>query len=384
MTQQQPEIIIIGAGLVGTSLACALAPYFKIQLFEKNLPDTVTSTITDDRPISLAYGSQQILQTLGIWSALQAHALPIKKVMVCEQATLGGVNFQAADYALPALGFVVSFNQLQHALYQTAAQSPNVTIGAAPAVAQMLATDAPLVIACDGSYSMVRDYLHIRAQRVDHQQQATIFKITLEGEHDATAYERFTTQGVLALLPMPHKNQLQCVWTHNKNIIPDGDYIKTVFKGYIPNAMRLIEQKLSYPLQTITVAEPIRERLVLMGNAAHTVYPLAAQGFNLGLRDAAALSEVLVNAKLQHQNWGSKAILQRYLAWRLPDQQRTMRLTNGLVSIFEMSLPLVKPLRGLAMLAIDCLPPLKKRLAKRTMGLSGQQPKLMLGVQLNE
>lgn len=369
------HIIIVGAGLVGMSLAAALAPYFEIRLYEKYLPENLTAEKRDTRPISLAYGSQQILQTLKIWPQLIAHATPINEVIVSERGALGAVVFRAQDYGLPALGYVVPLCELQDALYKNIVAQANIHLQVAPTVEAILQNKNELIVACDGSASEIREYLAVPTQFGEENKAAHIFRIRLARPHQHVAYERFTRFGTLALLPMLDKNQMQCVWTHGRDQIIDAEQIKQTFKNVIE--IVAIELLAHYPLQTLTVANPIRDNVVLMGNAAHTIYPLAAQGFNLGLRDAAALAEVLANTDLNITN---PAVLEAYVNWRAPDQQQIQRLTSSLVNIFDLQLPLAKPLRGLSMLALDLLPGLKKRVAQKTLGLAGKVPRLMRGL----
>lgn len=394
-----PDIIIVGAGLVGTSLAVALAPYFNIVLLEKHLP-TGLITSEDDRPISLAYGSQQILQTMGVWSALATQACPIQTVEVAEKGAFGGVRFHSADYAVPALGYVVPFCQLQKALYEKASAHDNVTIVPIKSLLKIENSEAEsrvtfdtingeetlvssLIVACDGTGSTVRELLSFSTSYEDHHEVADIIKLNLATPHHGNAFERFTAEGTLAVLPMPDPLKMQLVWTHAEKQIVDMNHVPYFFRGRLPRIVST-EKRFHYPLKTILVKEPVRPGLVLLGNAAHTIYPLAAQGFNLGLRDAASLSEIIVSAKKEHQPIGALAVLQSYLNWRQPDQHNTVRLTKGLSAAFGLQLPLLKPLRGLGMLAMDLLPPLKKRLAKQTMGIAGRLPKLMRGMELSE
>jgi len=395
-----PDIIIVGAGLVGTSLATALAPYFKITIVEKHLPTSLTAEKKDDRPISLAYGSQKILQTLGIWPLLENSACPIKTVEVCEQGAFGGVHFRADEYDVPALGYVVPFCELQTALYQKAVEHENVSVlpieeiidlqnGDGESVITVRTMDghqtltAPLVVACDGTLSTVRNLLKFSTTRDNYDEIAEIFKLNLSMPHRNMAFERFTNQGTLAILPMPNLQKMQLVWTHHKKQVAKAEQVAQIFRGRLSGIVS-IEKRAEFPLQTIIVKQPVRPGLVLLGNAAHTIYPLAAQGFNLGLRDAAALSEILVDAKAAQKNWGKLDVLQAYLNWREPDQKNIARLTKGLITTFGLQLPGIKPLRGFGMLAMSLVPLLKNRLAKRTMGTAGRLPKLMRGVELVE
>lgn len=400
--QKHYDIIIIGAGLVGSSLACALQQCgFKIALLEKQLPDFTVNHTTQDRPISLAYGSQQILQTLGLWKSLADLACPIQQVQVSEQQRFGGMTFRASDYHLPALGYVVPYPKLYQSLYEAAAQQTMVDVVCIEALlaidhassstvsvtiaGQQQQLSADLVVAADGAESTCRGLMQIDVTRRDEKQTAMIAELVLEKPHEHVAYERFSELGTLAILPLPN-GKARLVWTYAEkdkaaiDAMSEQALLKTVndsFHYYLGDitALNVIAR---FPLQTIIAKQQIKPGFVLLGNAAHFIYPIAAQGFNLGLRDAAVLAEVLCGSDAI----GELDVLQRYLDWRLPDQKRITRLTQGTSDLFELQLPFMAALRGMGLLFADLIPPIKKRIAKRAMGLAGKMPKLMRGIEL--
>lgn len=406
----QYDIILIGAGLVGTSLVVALQNQgIKIAVLESHLPAVATQPKKDTRPLSLSYSSKVILQTLGVWPALQDLACPIETVHVSDEGALGAVHFSAAEQRVDALGYVVPFGDLQRALYHHAAAQPHADIipinqlcaihCAATGCSVNVNTahgerdiKASLVIGADGTHSTTRQLLKIPTAHADHDEIALTAALHLQHEHNHGAFERFTRQGTLALLPMLNRTRYRFVWSMHKNMAADVaqwqdeqliTHLQNSFVDRIP-VIEKIERGAQFPLQTIIAQEQIRSGFVLLGNAAHTLYPLAAQGFNLGLRDVAALAEVLVNARHDVKSCGDLAVLQNYFAWRESDQKRVAGLTSGISNLFGVHMPLLKSVRGLGLLATDLILPLKKRLAKRLMGLSGRLPKLARAIPLWE
>lgn len=400
------DIIIVGAGLVGTSLIAVLknAP-FRITVLETHIP-VQESPDPDLRPLSLTYSSQRILDTLGIWPELSQTAELIQTVHVSEENRLGVLRFRAAEEKVLALGYVVAFDALQNCLYQRAAETETVkfiTIQKLSGIdyqnGKVLVTvqtaqgekilPAELLVAADGTFSPTRKLLGIGVSEESHDDIALTMTMELMQPHAHTAYERFTAKGVIAILPL--KNPLRCriVWVTSRSFAgevsqwPDQQLAK-----YLSAALhdrlgewRVLERGKSFPLQTVIAKEQIRKGVVLLGNAAHTIYPLAAQGFNLGLRDAVTLAEILIDAKNGH-NIGDERILRSYLDWRSADQRWITSLTTGMGQLFDLRLPGLGTLRGAGLLATDLFPPLKHRLAKRFLGLAGKCPKLIRGISL--
>lgn len=399
---QKFDLVIVGAGLVGCSLGLALQQQgLKIAVLEKHLPDFTAMDNEKFRPISLAYSSVKMLQTLSIWPQLATTAAAIHRVQVSEQGAFGDLVFTSEEYELDALGQVVSFHALHRALYQQLSQQDGVSvlpiielqsIGEKILIETnkgMETLETALLVGADGSHSTVRKLLKIPAITREKSESALTAKLTLNDAHHATALERFTASGIFAALPLPNAHECGLVWTMPAQKVDEikgwdesqlQNFVAQQFARHLNIAS--LQRGALWPLQTITASEQITEKAVLLGNAAHTIYPLAAQGFNLGLRDAAALAEVLVDALQANENIGDKAVLQRYLDWRNSDQKTIMRLTGGIASAATLNIPFIKCVRGLGLLATDLLPPLKNRIAKSTLGLSGKLPKLARGLPL--
>lgn len=403
MTKQkitQSNIVIVGAGLIGTSCALSLRNLdLSIHLLENHLPDILSSSQKNSRPISLAYGSYRLLNAMGVWHELSNDACPILSVHVSEQGRLGITHFCAKEQKVPALGYVVPFAKLQSALYHRAASQSNIHFhsiqsiekidcGAHGARVHVHTNDsehtfhADLLIAADGTNSTCRDLLTISCDDHINGDIACIYQLTLADDHDHTAYERFTELGVLAVLPLLDKKSVQLVWTLTPRVakkINDWDdtqalsFFQTMFEGRLTIAA--IKKIAQFPLQTRMAKTQIVESAVLLGNAAHTIYPVAAQGFNLGLHDIAVLYDILFEAKKNQARLGNLSVLKKYEHAAKSHQANIFRITNHLVSLFEY--PFIGNFRGMGLLAIDVLQPLKSKLAKRTMGVAEKLSRLL-------
>ncbi len=391
------DILIIGAGLVGTSLACALqSSGLKVTLLENHLVDINQAPKANSRPISLAVSSQQQLQRLQVWPALQDNACAIQNVHVSEQGAFGQLRFNAKEYDLDALGYVVPFDHLRHALYRQALQNEQHTIVCIEQLLQVTqheshvevrvkhagteqVYEARCLIAADGTRSQTRDLLNIDTKKIDHHEVAITASLQLQRQGN-TAYERFTPQGTVALLPRPNK-QAGMVWTMTPEL---AELAKTwsndewrqrlqAIIGYRMGRINSVKVTASYPLMTTLATQQTQQRAILLGNSAHTFYPIAAQGFNLSLRDAAALAHQLQSHGLDQLN----AAFDAYLEQRSDDQQRVQKLISLTSQAFDLQLPGLGALRGKALLATASSPTLKSRLANRTLGLN-QYPQAIL------
>lgn len=395
------DLIIIGAGLIGTSLAVSMQNHgLRIKILEHNLPNINLPLQKDMRPITLSYASYQILRTLGIWKSLDSESCPIFTVHVSDQGALGTLCFRSSELGISALGYVVPFYKLQKTLYQKAASQNNVEIIPITEILAIHCNDdmssvnymtvegekdiqASLLVAADGTQSTARRLLNIPIEEKNANEVALVASMELIKPHNQVAYERFTPQGTLAVLPLFEQNQCRLVWSLSKQLADKvsqysdtefQDKIQKIFKNRLGDIKSLKRSK-QFPLQLLIAKEQIRPSFVLLGNAAHTLYPIAAQGFNLGLRDAAALSELIVSTYQRHDPSIKIDILQEYIKWRKKDQDRIIRVTRNISQWFDLRLPLVNRVRGLGLLITELLPPIKNQLAKRFLGLSGRLPK---------
>ena len=412
---QQCDIAIVGGGLVGISLACALShldPAPRVMLIESHDYASLPPAGFDARTIALSYSSQQIFAALGLWPAIVAAGVsPIEMIHISDRGHPGVTHLRAEEQAVEALGYVIENRILGEALFAALQNYTNVQLLApAEVVAIEIQTSQALLrvrmgeqtqtlhprllVAADGSESFVRQFLHIKQRHWDYHQSAVICNVATDRAHQAIAYERFTASGPMALLPLtpmsdyPHRYGL--VWTvpsqqlEDVMAMNDGDFLDKLQARFGQRVGRFIKcgTRHHYPLGFSMINEHIRHRLAFIGNAAHTLHPVAGQGFNLGLRDVAALVEVIREAMAQSQDYGERQILQRYADWRRRDHRVTSLFTDSLVRVFSNNfLPLVVA-RNAGLLAMDLFAPVRKRLTRHAMGYIGRASLLARGLDL--
>lgn len=402
------DILIVGGGLVGASLACALRDSrLTVGMIEAATPPLSEQPGFDDRTLAIAYGSRRIFEGLGVWGAISERgAAPIERIHISDRGRFGFTRLRARDAGIEALGYVVSAPVLGTALYQAIAGRSNVQV-LSPATVQSVDVGAEaacvrvstggaerelrarLVVAADGADSPIRKTAGIAASRVDYGQTAIVSAVATERAHEGTAYERFTESGPLALLPAG-PDYCAVVWTvaaHRVETVRGWN--DETFRGELERSFgeRLgrflrVAKRQYHPLALTRVREHARPRLVVIGNAAHTVHPVAGQGFNLGLRDVATLAEVLMEAVDAGRDLGDLEVLQRYAHWRARDNKVVSTLTHSLIRIFSNDYWPVACLRDAGLVAVDLLPPAKRGLIRITSGLAGRLPRLACGLPL--
>jgi len=406
------DIIIIGAGMVGASLACALRGQpLRIGLieavsFSADIPSANQSNY-DARTTALSYGTRRIFEGVGLWNNLAGHVTPIKKIHVSDQGHFGFTHLDCAEQGIDALGYVVENTTLGRLFADTLKTLPNVEL-ICPARVEDIAIDiesaqvdislqdgskrvatARLIVLADGRKSAVRERLGIRAVERHYGQSAVITNISPEHPHNNVAYERFTRDGSLALLPMS-ENRCAVVWTlPNERLdsimaLSEVDFLRALQMEFGRRLGKLLHagRRHAYPLTLTRTQELIRPRLASIGNAAHTLHPIAGQGFNLGLRDVAALAQVLVDAARQGQEIGGLSVLQAYADWRRRDHRLVPGLTDSLVGIFSSDFAPLVVARNLALVALDIVPLAKSVFVRQGMGMIGRQPRLARGLPL--
>jgi 2-octaprenyl-6-methoxyphenol hydroxylase len=401
------DILIIGGGLVGASLACALrASPLRIGVIEAVPLAASAQPSYDDRTLALAWGSKKIFEGMGVWNEVAPEATPIERIHISDRGHFGVTRLSAAEAGLPALGYVVANRALGVVLLKTMQASKNIE-WLCPAEMQEIRLDpvaasvtvrhdnasktltARLVIAADGAHSAVRAALGIEAERTEYCQSAVVTTVTASEPHGNTAYERFTDTGPLALLPL-RKNECAVVWSAKEAEVQtilgwsDAEFLNQLQDrfGDRLGAFTQPGKRAAYPLALTRVKEHVRERLALIGNAAHTVHPVAGQGFNLGLRDVASIAEILTDAVRAGEDIGSLAVLRRYAGWRRRDNQVTAGFTNGLIRVFSNNAFPLTFLRNAGLLVVDLMPGVKRGFVRVTSGLSGRLPRLARGLPL--
>lgn len=384
------DIIIIGNGMVGASLIAALPDSIHIAVIDtKPLPKlSAPSQEIDGRKIALNYGSQQILKNIGVWDALASYATPIEQVHVSSQGQFGSTRLTANDAKLPALGYVVTAEALNFALQQRAQEQQHVAYfcpasiqhidseNGTVQIAENQTLSASLIIAADGVNSFTRRLLNIDCEIEDYQQSAFISSVQLKHPHNNIAYQRVSKLGTLALLPMQNQT-CGFVCTANAETIEslqqctDSQLLDTLSEQFGSRLGKLLSvgQRFTYPVKKIIAKQQATGRVLLLGNAAHNISPVAAQGYNLGLQDAFYL------ATQWQQTPSSKALIDQYLQHRLPEQEKIIHLTDTLMRYLKPGSRL-QPFIGLGLGIIDSCSSIKQPLMKKAGGLTAQVKEL--------
>lgn len=385
------QIAIIGGGLVGASLALALQAgarerQWKIVLIEPYAPGDSYQPSYDARGSALSYGSQLIYQRLGLWKAIAPRAEAIKNIHISDRGRFAAARISASEEGVPALGYVVENAWLGHCLW--AALDSDVVEWRCPAQVEHMqalsdgyqlrlddgsSIDCDLAILADGGRSGLREQLGIHAKSTPYGQTALISNISTALPHQGLAFERFTDDGPLALLPLPD-NRCVLIWTREPKEaqrlydLPDQQFLHELQKcfGYRLGAIQQVGSRHLYPLSLVASSEQVRANLVVLGNAAHSLHPVAGQGYNLSLRDSMALADCLLAGP---ETPGDLATLQRFQNKQQLDQAFTIGFSDQVTRLFSNGQPWLASGRNLGLLGLDLLPPAKRWFARQAMGL---------------
>ncbi|EKP0277434.1 FAD-dependent 2-octaprenylphenol hydroxylase [Aeromonas bestiarum] len=408
MQMQNVDVVIVGGGMVGLGLAAALKESgLKIAIVEGQLPDPELGDAPDNRVSALSLASQRILQQVGAWAGIEARRLqPYEKMQVWEQDSFGQIGFDAASLRQGALGHIVENRVIQLALLEAifggnAGDADNIQL-LSPARAASLqsgeagsllllddgrALSAKLVVAADGAHSWVRRQADIPLTSWDYGHHALVATVRCAEPHEAVARQIFTPDGPLAFLPLWQPDLCSIVWSvpasRAEALCACDDerfnrQLTTAFDGRL-GLCKVEGARSAIPLTARYARDFARERLVLVGDAAHTIHPLAGQGVNLGLLDAAALAEQIVQTYRAGGDIGLLANLRSYERWRKSEAARMLAAMEGLKRLFSGANPLKKLVRGVGLCAFDALAPLKQGVIRAAMGLDGELPALAKG-----
>lgn len=371
------DIIIVGGGLVGKCIASALrhAPHHVA------LIDAQAHDLPDPRLIALNHGSVAFFKKIGLWSTIESFAAPIEQVHVSHRGRFGTTRLMAEDIGLAALGYVVRAKEINRALAEIPASSTQLrpatvtNVESHPTHTTLTLEDGTtitgdLIIAADGTHSTIRKLLNFTTETLDYQQSAIVTTTTLARSHQHIAYERFLDDGAIAMLPLIDNDNLLCatIWTASTKYtadlmqLSDDDFIKKLQEqfGYRLGRLQKISQRYMFPLHCVRVKNPMQNNIILLGNAAHTLHPIAAQGLNIALNEIAHLTQLILS------NLENQKPLTHELSY--PPQKLNLLLSHYLTSLFSYESWGIPFIRKLGMVGLDLCSPLKKRFSRALAG----------------
>ncbi|MGR5143872.1 FAD-dependent 2-octaprenylphenol hydroxylase [Photobacterium sp. DNB23_23_1] len=397
---QSVDVAIIGGGMVGLTLAAALADTeLRVAVIEGKLPDPELAPLPDVRVSALSRASERILRRVGAWEGIAARRMAAySKMQVWEQDSFANIAFDAARLAQPDLGHIAENRVIQLSLMDRVKQLPNVTL-MAPERCQSIAfgeseawlslesgrnLTAKLVVGADGANSWLRQQLDIPLTHWDYGHSAIVANIRCREPHQDTARQIFRPEGPLAFLPLAEPDLCSIVWSlppEEANQLCEMlelEFNKRLTAAF-DNRLGLccVEgERQAFPLKMRYARDFVRERVALVGDAAHTIHPLAGQGVNLGLLDAACLAQELKQLWLAEKDIGRQSHLRNYERWRKAEAAKMIVAMQGFRDLFDGSHPAKKLIRDLGMLFADKAPGVKDEFMRRALGLSGELPEL--------
>ena len=409
------DIVISGGGLAGALMALSLSEtkkpngqHLSLAIVEANPILKDASLTFDDRVLALSHGSASYLQNLGVWQSLKNVAEPIKNIHISDRGFYGKARLYAKQHQVNALGFVVEMSLLGQVLLSSLKErnkvNGNITWFAPDKISDItwqkshveLKLDSTeklttkLLLACDGAHSICRKLANISVQESDYQQSALIANVSTAINHNNLAFERFTETGPIAMLPLAtqtntrnanntsNNNDSRCslVWTlppeqaQTMANLSESQFkieLEQAFGSWL-GAITHVGKRAVYPLKLLTANEQVFHRMALIGNASHTIHPIAGQGFNLGVRDVSQMAELIKTALKNGTDIGSFDALSAYAMQRKQDHQQVIGLTDSLVTLFSNQLPPLVAGRNIGLKVMNYLTPLKNAIVRKTMG----------------
>jgi 2-octaprenyl-6-methoxyphenol hydroxylase len=429
------EVAIVGGGMVGMALAAALASNgISTCLIEaEKLPD-LTGESFDGRSSAIAYGSQQVLSGIGAWEFIAPEAEPIRDIRVSDGAwhVKGGDRGVASPFFVhysfmdlppgsvpgahgpeqPPFGWIIEnravrrgllrrLGQCRHLTHLSSAQVVDLDLGAERRIVHLAdgrRVGARLVIAADGRQSAIRRMAGIGARELGYNHAAIVCTVTHDLPHEGVAHEHFLPIGPFAMLPMKDavdangkvRHRSSIVWTEDRRVIPlllklsDAELGAEIMRRFGDSLGRVapIGPRFTYPLKLVLADSYVQPGLALAGDAAHGMHPIAGQGFNMGVRDVAALAEVIVDAHRLGLDFASLGVLEGYARWRRFDNLAMVLVTDGLTRLFSNDLPPLRLARDLGFFLFNKAKPLKRLAMRHAMGIVGDLPRLVRGQRL--
>jgi 2-octaprenyl-6-methoxyphenol hydroxylase len=394
--QQEYDLLIVGSGLAGNCLALALKDAgFRIAIIEANTRAQLHASPAGDRALALAAGTVMMLDTLGVWQGIKHAATPIQHIHISDRGHFGKTRLSAQKEHIDALGYVIAARDIETYVANLVINA-GIDIIAPARVAGLISGDqeicanikqndqsqnlsAKLLVGADGGLSSVRQLLNINQLITDYGQTALITSVKSTIPNNNTAYERFTSSGPLALLPIS-KNECAVIWTRSHEdadtlmLGREADFLVELQQcfGFKLGELTLIAPRRAFPLSLIRAEQMVAGRAVIIGNAVHQLHPVAGQGFNLGIRDVIQLAEMLIKQHEQNKDIGEADFLNAYAVSRKKDHDWTIGFTDTLIKIFANEWLALAAARNIGLTLLDHIPAAKTLLTRHAMGFAGQ------------
>jgi 2-octaprenyl-6-methoxyphenol hydroxylase len=394
--QQEYDLLIVGSGLAGNCLALALKDAgFRIAIIEANTRAQLHASPAGDRALALAAGTVMMLDTLGVWQGIKHAATPIQHIHISDRGHFGKTRLSAQKEHIDALGYVIAARDIETYVANLVINT-GIDIIAPARVVGLISGDqeicvnikqndqsqnlsAKLLVGADGGLSSVRQLLNINQLITDYGQTALITSVKSTIPNNNTAYERFTSSGPLALLPIS-KNECAVIWTRSHEgadtlmLGREADFLVELQQcfGFKLGELTLTAPRRAFPLSLIRAEQMVAGRAVIIGNAVHQLHPVAGQGFNLGLRDVIQLAEMLIKQHEQNKDIGEADFLNAYAVSRKKDHDWTIGFTDTLIKIFANEWLALAAARNIGLTLLDHIPAAKTLLTQHAMGFAGQ------------
>jgi len=406
------DVAIVGGGMIGSSLAIALSALaLKVVVIEPYPQTSELAPGFDARAIALSWGSMRIFKSLVLDKLIEEIATPISSIHVSDKGHLGITRLKAKQLNVSALGQVVELADMGKILFKALAKTNTKQYCPAKVVEMQLQDGyrglsieldcldsstkstldlkAKLVVAADGNQSAIRAMAGIETTSKPYEQVAIISTLESQLAHNNVAFERFTESGPVAFLPLS-SNRISMVWMVDKTVsealleVDEAEFISQLQRqfGYRLGRITRLGKRFSYPLNLVTANSCTQSRLVLLGNAAQSLHPIAGQGFNLGIRDIACLGDVLRKALLENIDLGSAELLEEYVLSRSSDKSQVINFTDAAARLFANPSKLLSVPRNTALIMMNFIPELRSHLAEAAMGIGGRQSRLVRGLPL--
>jgi 2-octaprenylphenol hydroxylase len=397
---QSYDLAIVGGGIVGLTLASSLADsHLSIALIEGNTPNVSNDDVIG-RVSAISFASQTIFEKLGIWQLLDTKRITAYDTMkVWDQDSAAKIDFDAKQVAREQLGYIIENEQIENALLNSVEKQSNVTVYCPEQLTDIAIGDgeswltlasketltAKLVVAADGANSWLRNKVEIPLVSWDYDHHAIVATVKTELPHQHCARQIFTPEGPLAFLPLFEQNLSSIVWSVPPEKaafligLPDSEFNKYLARAF-DNCLGTCEvtsKRQSFPLTMRYARDFAKHRIALIGDAAHTIHPLAGQGLNLGLLDALSLSQILIDNNEANKDIGHYQHLRQFERWRKSEALQMIAAMEILKRLFTGRNPIQKGVRDLALNFTDKLSPLKKQFIKQAMGLTGELPNIV-------